>query len=110
MFFVPGMGSIFWMVVAELFDGPARAVGSTAGITVATFFAFLITKYFAQVTSAIGAANTYWIFSFNCLITTLFIMYLIPETKGKTFVEIQEEMGRQIVKETDVEKEKPPIQ
>ena len=95
------------MVVAELFDGPARAIGSSSGITVATIFVFLTTKYFAYVTIAIGPANTYWIFSFNCMITALFIMYLIPETKGKTFAEIQKEMGRKIVK--DVEKEKPPI-
>lgn len=71
---------------------------------IANVFVFLTTKYFAYVTIAIGAANTYWIFSCNCMITALFMMFLIPETKGKTFVEIQEEMGRKIVKDVANEK------
>lgn len=102
------MGSIFWMVVAELFDGPARAMGTSAAISIATFFVFLTTKYFAYVTIAIGAANTYWIFSCNCVITALFILFFIPETKGKTFAEIQEDLGKKVFK--DVEKEKVPIE
>ncbi|KAJ8709789.1 hypothetical protein PYW08_009793 [Mythimna loreyi] len=102
--FNAGMGSIFWTVVAELFDGPARAIGTSAGIALSVAFVFLTTKYFAYVTFAIGAANTYWIFSFNCVITALFIMFFLPETKGKTFAEIQEEMGRKVVKNVDKEK------
>ncbi|KAJ8715693.1 hypothetical protein PYW07_010175 [Mythimna separata] len=101
--FNAGMGAVFWTVVAELFDGPARALGAAAGTGLATFFVFLTTKYFAYVTFAIGAANTYWIFCGNCVITALFMMFFLPETKGKTFAEIQEEMGRKIVK--DVEKD-----
>ncbi|CAH0697052.1 unnamed protein product [Spodoptera exigua] len=96
--FNAGMGSLCWTVVAELFDGPARAVGASVAIGVATFFAFLITKYFVYVSFAIGVANVYWIFTCNCVITALFVLFFIPETKGKTFLEIQEELGRTIEK------------
>ncbi|XP_022827346.1 facilitated trehalose transporter Tret1-like [Spodoptera litura] len=96
--FNAGMGSLCFTVVAELFDGPARAVGVSVAIGVATFFAFLLTKYFVYVSFAIGDANVYWIFSSTCIITILFILFFIPETKGKTFTEIQEELGRHIEK------------
>ncbi|PZC74815.1 hypothetical protein B5X24_HaOG207128 [Helicoverpa armigera] len=96
--FSAGIGSILWTVVAELFDGPARAIGTTTSIGVATLFLFFCTKYFAFVTNAIGPANTYWIFSGNCIINALFVLFFIPETKGKTFVEIQEELGKKIEK------------
>uniref|UniRef100_A0A2A4IYC3 Major facilitator superfamily (MFS) profile domain-containing protein n=1 Tax=Heliothis virescens TaxID=7102 RepID=A0A2A4IYC3_HELVI len=94
--FNAGTGSILWTLIAELFDGPARAIGSTASIGVTTLFVFLSTKYFVSITNAIGAANTYWIFSCSCIINALFIMFFIPETKGKTFIQIQEELGKNV--------------
>lgn len=61
-------------------------------------FLFLTSRYFAQVTVAIGPAITYWIFSMNSLILCLFITFFIPETKGKTFAEIQDLLAKKRVK------------
>ncbi|XP_026738921.1 facilitated trehalose transporter Tret1-like [Trichoplusia ni] len=89
-----GVGSLLWVLNAELFDDRSRGFGMSIGITVTSICMFLITKYFASVTSALGPANTYWIFSGNCVLYTLFIYFCIPETKGKTFSEIQDSLGK----------------
>ncbi|CAH2059192.1 unnamed protein product, partial [Iphiclides podalirius] len=88
-----GMGSLVWVLIAELFDGPARAIGASASMVVTTLFIFLTTKYFATLTLTIGPAATYWLFSGACAVSCLFIHYCVPETKGKTFAEIQAALG-----------------
>ncbi|XP_026729106.1 facilitated trehalose transporter Tret1-like isoform X2 [Trichoplusia ni] len=92
--FSAGIGSLFWTLVAELFDGPARAIGMSSSISIAFLFVFLTTKYFVNITNLIGTPITYWVFSVNCLITCVFIIFFIPETKGKSFAEIQRELEK----------------
>ncbi|XP_013142134.1 PREDICTED: facilitated trehalose transporter Tret1-like [Papilio polytes] len=85
-----GMGSLIWVLTAELFDGPARAFGVSISLIINTLSVFLTTKYFSTLTTVLGPAVTYWWFSGCCFITCIFIHYCVPETKGKTFREIQE--------------------
>ncbi|XP_075986381.1 facilitated trehalose transporter Tret1-like [Anticarsia gemmatalis] len=100
--FNAGLGSLFWVVVPELFDGPARAVGvSIAGAT-ATLFVFLTIKYFPAINKAVGPAPTYWWFTVTCVITGLVIWFFVPETKGRTFGEIQEKLGRKTGKVCEI--------
>ncbi|KAH9634900.1 hypothetical protein HF086_017199 [Spodoptera exigua] len=85
-----GIGSLMWVLNAELFDGPSRGIGMSVSLVMTTLFLFLLTKYFAIVSLSIGPAITYWIFSVNCVLLCVFIMVCIPETKGRTFAEIQD--------------------
>ncbi|XP_063834434.1 facilitated trehalose transporter Tret1-like [Ostrinia nubilalis] len=91
--FSAGIGSLIWALTAELFDGPARAYGLCISSIMSIMFVFLTTKYFAMVSTALGPPTTYWLFSVNCVIFCIFIVFCVPETKGKTFSEIQEELG-----------------
>ncbi|KAJ8709788.1 hypothetical protein PYW08_009792 [Mythimna loreyi] len=84
-----GLGSLIWVLSAELFDDRSRGMGMSVNMITTTAFVFLTTKYFAIVSLAIGPATTYWIFSVNCILLCLFIMFCIPETKGRSFAEIQ---------------------
>ncbi|KAJ0170728.1 hypothetical protein K1T71_013500 [Dendrolimus kikuchii] len=99
--FNSGMGPLFWPLVAELFEGPARAIGVTTGVFVTSTFVFLVTKFFGQVTLIVGPAPTYWFFAANCLLVWIFIMYFVPETKGKSFAEIQKALGTNDKKTVD---------
>ncbi|KAM3959866.1 facilitated trehalose transporter Tret1-like [Aphomia sociella] len=88
-----GPGSINWPLCSELFDGPSRAMGLTLSGIIGSFTLFLTLKYFAFVTAAIGPPATYWMFSVNCILLCLFISFCVPETKGRSFAEIQELLG-----------------
>lgn len=54
------------------------------------FFVFLVTKFFTTMVSAIHIYNTFWLFTFFSILGTLFVLLIVPETKGKTLDEIQE--------------------
>lgn len=54
------------------------------------FFVFLVIKFFTSLVSFIEIYNTFWLFTIFSGLGTLFVLYVVPETKGKTLEEIQE--------------------
>ncbi|XP_068625650.1 facilitated trehalose transporter Tret1-like [Battus philenor] len=89
-----GIGSLVWIVIAELFDGPARAFGVTINITLVSFMIFLTSKFFPLISTKFGPAIPYWIFSGSCVLMCLFVLLCLPETKGRSFIEIQREFSK----------------
>lgn len=51
--------------------------------------AFVITKTFVNLTDALGQGGTFWLFSGLSVLGTVFVFFIVPETKGKTLMEIQ---------------------
>ncbi|CAH0721258.1 unnamed protein product, partial [Brenthis ino] len=94
--FSVGIGSLMWIVISELFEGPSRAVGVSTSLTSATILIFITTKYFAFMTSALGPAPTYWFFSLMSVLLFILIAIFLPETKGKSFSEIQIALGAKV--------------
>jgi len=56
-------------------------------------FAFFVTKFFSSLVSAIHIYNTFWLFTLFSVLGTVFVVTIVPETKGKTMDEIQEILG-----------------
>jgi hypothetical protein len=98
-----GPGSVIWALSAELFDSNSRAVGLSINFFVSGISVFFLTKYFPAIMASVGSAATYWGFSVNCLLFCAYILICIPETKGKTFSEIQRSLGAK----TSAEKKLP---
>ncbi|XP_050685216.1 facilitated trehalose transporter Tret1-like isoform X1 [Leptidea sinapis] len=94
-----GIGAIVWPATTELFEGQARAFGVSIGLTFCQIAMFFITKYFSTMTNALGPAPTYWFYGTNCVIIAVVIAIFLPETKGKTFAEIQKALGKKDAKE-----------
>lgn len=85
-----GFGPIPWMISAEILPAEIKSVASSVAATSNWFLAFLITKFYSPVASSLGKDTTFYIFSGVCLVGTLFVFFVIPETKGKTMMEVQE--------------------
>lgn len=91
-FLSSGTGSLIWVIIAELYDGPARAFGVSSSIAVNTTMIFFTTKYFPLLLETAGPAITYFSFAGVSALMCLFVTICVPETKGKTFIEIQSEL------------------
>ncbi|XP_054853376.1 solute carrier family 2, facilitated glucose transporter member 8 [Eublepharis macularius] len=89
MGFALGWGPIPWLVMSEIF--PLRARGAASGACVLTnwFMAFLVTKEFHDFMVILTPYGTFWLFSAACLLSVLFTVFCILETKGKTLEEIE---------------------
>ncbi|XP_041985525.1 facilitated trehalose transporter Tret1-like [Aricia agestis] len=87
-----GIGSLYFLIAAELFDDIGRAFGFSIFLATTTFLTFLVTRYFSLMTNILGPAVTYWIFSGFTMMLIILITLFLPETKGKTFSQIQQSL------------------
>ncbi|XP_031629980.1 uncharacterized protein LOC116345073 [Contarinia nasturtii] len=84
-----GCGPIPWVLVSEIFATEAKAIASSLTGSTSWLIAFLVTKFFTNVKSMIGVGQTFFMFAGFAALCTLFVISIVPETKGKTFNEIQ---------------------
>lgn len=87
-----GLGPVPWILVGELFSTDAKAIASSLSGATSWFIAFLVTKFFSNVRDLIGVGQTFLIFAIFAAICTAFVTFVVPETKGKSFNEIQQSL------------------
>jgi sugar porter (SP) family MFS transporter len=88
-FFAMAMGPIVWVVLSEIF--PTRMRGSAMAIaTVALWIAdFAVTLSFPVIADRLNESTAFWFYSLMCAVDFVFMIFLLPETKGKTLEEIE---------------------
>ncbi len=80
-----------WVVLSEIFPNKVRGVA----MSVATFAlwagCFIVTYTFPLINNTLGASGTFWVFAIACAVGFVFVKKYLPETKGKTLEEIENE-------------------
>ncbi|XP_060528180.1 facilitated trehalose transporter Tret1-like [Cylas formicarius] len=89
-----GMGPIPWLASSEIFPPAIKAKMGAAAGTFNWFLAFLVTVGYGGVAESAGAYTTFFIFTIVSASGVFFILFVMPETKNKSFEEIQEELGK----------------
>lgn len=87
-----GLGPIPWVLVAEIFTTEAKAIASSMTGATSWLIAFIVTKFFSNVRDLIGIGQTFFVFAGFAAICTVFVICMVPETKGKSFNEIQQSL------------------
>lgn len=91
--FAIGMGPVFWLLIAEIYPLKTRAVAMSVA-TVANWAAnWLVAATFLTLASKLGKAGVFWLYALMGVLTWIFVVRLVPETKGKTLEQIQEEFA-----------------
>ncbi|KAG5320679.1 TRET1 protein, partial [Pseudoatta argentina] len=88
-----GWGPLPWAVMGEMFDPNVKAKASGITVSVCWFLAFLLTKFVSNIEQALGNYASFWMFAGFCLVSVLYTIFLLPETKGKTLQQIQDELN-----------------
>ncbi|MCW5962858.1 MAG: sugar porter family MFS transporter [Bryobacterales bacterium] len=88
--FAVGIGPATWVVLSEIF--PTRIRGRAMGIaTVALWIACIVlTMTYLTLVRVAGVSGAFWIYGSICVFTFLFVWRMLPETKGKTLEEIEQ--------------------
>jgi MFS family permease len=86
--FAVGLGPIFWLLIAEIFPTHARAPGASAATAANWLWNFVVGLTFLPLATAIGQGETFWIFAAVCALGLVFVSRYVPETKGRSFAEI----------------------
>lgn len=88
-----GFGPIPWVLIGELFVTEIKGLASSVSGSTAWLLAFLVTKSFTNVRDAIGLGETFSLFAIFSLSGMFFVWFIVPETKGKSFAEIQKSLS-----------------
>jgi SP family facilitated glucose transporter-like MFS transporter 8 len=103
--FSMGFGPIPWIMIGELFPNNVKGIASAVTAASAWILAFAVTKAFQNLLDLLGSSATFWLFAVMCVLGTIFVAVLVPETKGKTLENIQLEMNGMTKKKSDREQE-----
>ncbi|MFA5329193.1 MAG: sugar porter family MFS transporter [Prolixibacteraceae bacterium] len=95
-FFAFSQGAVLWVVLSEIFPHKVRAQGQALGSFTHWIMAAAISwsfPVFANMPS-IGGGPSFAFFAVMMVLHFFFAWKILPETKGKSLEEIQDEMGK----------------
>jgi len=85
-----GFATLPYVLMGELLPSKYR---NTLGGVASSFnllHTFLVLKLFSTMETALGYHGVFWIYAINSLIGTIFVIFVLPETKGKSLTEIEQ--------------------
>ncbi len=90
-----GQGAIIWVFISEIFPNHVRASGQSFGTGVHWVFAALITLFTLFFMDLLGdnPAPLFGFFAFMMILQLVFVLRIMPETKGKTLEELEDELS-----------------
>ncbi|KAI3469228.1 hypothetical protein Pfo_025891 [Paulownia fortunei] len=85
----PGMGTVPWIVNSEIYPLKYRGLGG--GIAAVSNWSsnLVVSETFLTLTEHLGSAGTFLLFAGFSLIGLISIFFLVPETKGLQFGEVE---------------------
>ena len=92
-FFAFSQGAVIWVFISEVFPNEVRAGGQALGSFTHWFMAALIAFSFPSISEKLGGGTTFLIFAIMMVLQLLFVLRLMPETKGKSLEIIQSELS-----------------
>lgn len=88
-----GFGPVPWLMLGEIFSPDVKGLAGSLAGTLNWLLAFLVTKTFTNLTAALNKSGTFWLFSGFSVVGTVFVFFVVLETKGKSLSQIQKELS-----------------
>lgn len=85
-----GQGAVIWVFISEIFPNHLRASGQAFGSSTHWVLAAIIPSMVPFLFSTIGAGTVFLIFAVMMVFQLLFVIFMMPETKGKSLEELQQ--------------------
>lgn len=87
-------GAVIWVFISEIFPNHIRAAGQSFGASVHWIFAALITLFTLFFMNLLGnnPSPLFAFFAFMMILQLIFVLKLMPETKGKTLEELSRDL------------------
>ncbi len=90
-----GQGAVIWVFISEIFPDHLRATGQSFGTSTHWILAAIIPSLVPFLFAKIGAGVVFAIFAFMMVLQLIFVIFMMPETKGVSL----EELEKKLVKE-----------
>ncbi|CAB3244954.1 unnamed protein product [Arctia plantaginis] len=87
-----GLGSVPYVLISEWFSVNVRTLASSLLISWMWLSSFLILRYYGSLAVLVGLHGIYYICASITLLGSLYIFLVIPETRGKSQEQINEDL------------------
>ena len=87
-----GQGAVIWVFISEIFPNRVRARGQALGSFTHWFMAAAVSWTF-PVIADISGGHAFTIFACMMVLQLLFVIFMMPETRGVPLEEIQKRLG-----------------
>lgn len=91
--FAKQSGTVNWVLVSEIFPARIRGVAQGFAVGCGWLMNAVVTWVFPVMIAHLGAAKTYAVFGAINVISLLFYIYIVPETKGVSLEDFEEEFA-----------------
>ncbi|KAF5206499.1 Inositol transporter [Thalictrum thalictroides] len=85
----PGMGTAPWIVNSEIYPLRHRGIGGGMAAMANWTSNLIVSQTFLTLTKAVGSAYTFLIFAGFSTVGLIYIIWIVPETKGLSFEEVE---------------------
>lgn len=89
-----GQGAIIWVFISEIFPNNLRASGQSFGTSTHWVLAAIIPSLVPILFSTIGAGVVFLVFAIMMVFQLLFVIFMMPETKGISLEELSKKLTR----------------
>ena len=90
--FAFSLGPIMWLMIAEIYPLRVRGLGASLATCVNWASNLLVTATFLKLVDWFGARGTFSTYAAMGVLSLIFVYYLVPETKGVSLEEIEENL------------------
>jgi sugar porter (SP) family MFS transporter len=87
--FAVSLGPVMWVLFSELFPNRVRGVAISFVGLVNSATAFLVTLVFPWQLQVLGSATTFLLYGLFALAGLVFVLRVLPETKGRSLEELE---------------------
>lgn len=94
-----GLNPLCYMMLGELFATNVKGIAVSLANLWGSFLAFIVSKLYQVISDYCGVYATFSWFVVSCILGIFFILFIVPETKGKSLFDIQQELNCKKMKE-----------
>ena len=87
------LAPVTWVVLSEIFPNRLRGTAMSVATLSLWVACFVLVQTFPTLNDELGTYGIFWVYSFICVLGFLFIRKKLPETKGKSLEEIENELN-----------------
>ncbi len=90
--FAVSFGPLLWVMLPEIF--PLKVRGAGTGVSALSNWGanFIVAQAFLPLVALIGRPAVFWIIAGICVVSAVFVYFVVPETKGRSLEEIEEDL------------------
>jgi MFS family permease len=102
-FFAFSQGAVIWVFISEIFPNEVRSQGQALGSFTHWLMAAVIAFAFPYMSEKIGGGYSFLIFTVMMTLQLVFVLTIMPETKGKSLEELETKLEKVETVESNIQ-------